>query len=234
MIVAAPIFPARPTLLGCVAGAHPKLLLIEKNGRYMLEDGATTHTKRHKANSEVVNQLHAYCQSKLHQDSSTGIPQLLQAIHESLGKKAWGLSKMEIHWVMEELRDKLSNTVAGVLPQGHIGMTASDDYSRELFRQLVLAYLLAAPDSVEALAVQAGVTESSLDEIGAGKLDVDLDELEKVGKIFGLMYLPLPKIAEVAQLHLPTTGPSKYSSVAQHRARCAKRVQDILSKMAES
>ena len=221
-------------MLGCVAGAHPKLLLIEKNGRYLLDEGDTTTIKRHDTCANFVIQLHAYCLSKLHHDALAEIPQLLHTVHESLEKKSWGFSKAEIQWIMGQLRDKLSNIISGVAPQSPLGMTASADYSRELFRQLVLAHLLAAQDSIEALAVQAGVTKSLLDEIGAGKLDIDLDVLEKVGKIFGLLYLPLPKIAEMAQLHLPTKGPSKYSGAARHRARSAKRVQEILSKMEQS
>ena len=82
----APTFPAGPSLLGCVAGAHPKLLLIEKNGRYLLDEGDTTTTKRHDTCANFVIQLHAYCLSKLHHDALAEIPQLLHTVHESLEK----------------------------------------------------------------------------------------------------------------------------------------------------
>lgn len=214
--------------LGAVAGAHPKLLAFEIDGQYVVQESASHRAERYAFCADLQNQLLRYCQGKLPGQDTSKVPLLLLEVRNGLEKKDWALSVSEIDWLLGELRSKLETEPP---PAQAI---ASEAYTNEVFRQLVLAHLLNTDQDFTEIADIAGLAASELDELGAGRRDVDLLILKKVGKVFGLRYFQLPKIAERAQLHLQTTGPSPYTLNAELNAKSAKRVEVMLAQMQSS
>lgn len=51
---------------------------------------------------------------------------------------------------------------------------ASENFSKDVFRRLVLAHVIKADISMEMLAEKSGITLQGLDEVGAGRQDVQL------------------------------------------------------------
>lgn len=218
-------FP-RAASLGCVSGVHPKLLVVQSNGRYVTEENTAERVDRFLICEDLVDQLEPYCRQKRRLNPTLALTKLLEAVRNSLVEKEWGFSDAELDWMMGEVLSRLGDADAA-LPSGE-GQMASESYSQECFRQLVLAYITRADISTKVLAAQSGVTESELDEVGAGRRDVDLTVLKKIGTVFGVRYSRLPAIAELAQLHLPTAGPSQYTLNAEMNARSSERVKKML------
>lgn len=212
--------------LGCVSGAHPKLLVTESDGRFVAEEYAAKRMDRFLICEDLVYQLQTYCLRKLRQNPTRALPQLLEGVRKSLVQKEWGFSDEELDWMMGEVSKKLGGVDAALPGSG--GRMASESYSKECFRQLVLAHIVMTDISTEGLAARCGITEHELDEVGAGSRDVELSVLEKVGAAFGLTYSRLPAIAERAQFHLPTTGPSPYTFNAVMQARSSERIEKML------
>lgn len=88
--------------ISAIAGAQPKLNLLEKDGRYFqLQLSDVEIDLRYEICADLVVQLTTYCQREKHMDQTW--EKFLSEVHEAVAQKPWGLSTDEISWIMQKL-----------------------------------------------------------------------------------------------------------------------------------
>ncbi|WP_260420183.1 hypothetical protein [Acidovorax soli] len=98
-------FPITPTV-SALAGAAPKLSLVEEGGRYYSIGTSPSEVRAALSVCEdLVEQLTSYCQrklSKFHGDRDA----TLEAVHQSLLGKGW-CSEPQSAWIVRNIRLRL-------------------------------------------------------------------------------------------------------------------------------
>lgn len=97
-----PDFP-RDLPLGSVAGAQPKLLVYEVDGKFVAGPTNEQVQARYAICADLVEQLERYCHRKRRENPDIALPTLLQRIGHGVRKKDWQLSDAEVGWIMNQL-----------------------------------------------------------------------------------------------------------------------------------
>ena len=96
-------FPRDP-FPAAVPGAQQKFVARKINGRYVVGLTQEERRERYVACLDLVEQLTVYTEKKHRQKPELTITELLDVFDRDIRLKDWGLSGVELDWVMKELR----------------------------------------------------------------------------------------------------------------------------------
>lgn len=102
VVLISPDFPreGRP---GAIAGAHPKMLVREVDGRLVTGPTEDEVQARYELCVDLVAQLKAYCERKQRESPDLDRIALLHKVRAGVRHEGWDLSNAELDWVMTEL-----------------------------------------------------------------------------------------------------------------------------------
>ncbi len=106
-------FPRDP-FPGAVPGAQPKVLARKIGDHYVVGLTDEELQERYDVCVDLVQQLIPYCIRKLDENPTWTQTNILFKVANSAQSKKWGLSSLEVDWVVKRLADELGWPRQGV------------------------------------------------------------------------------------------------------------------------
>jgi hypothetical protein len=99
-------FPRDP-FPGAVPGVQPKVLARKIGDQYVIGLTDEELQERYDVCVDLVQQLILYCIRKLNENPTWTQANILLKVASSIKSKTWGLSSLEVDWVVKRLADEL-------------------------------------------------------------------------------------------------------------------------------
>lgn len=99
-------FP-RSLPLASLTGAHPKLAVVFRDGKYVQEYSEEERATRFEICDDLCEQLVVYSLRKMASKPEWTLEQYLGQLRAGLPRKGWGLTDAEMDWLVERLKIEL-------------------------------------------------------------------------------------------------------------------------------